>query len=236
VLDMLQDLTARARDSLVSFGERLSTRLFAALLNSQVCQQNARPAKSSHESSLQAACCDGAALLHSQVLPAVLQGVRAQQHDAWDIGVTTNDAFGNADVNYPLTLPAVRQALTRLPGDAPCVPIVTGFLGRGHGTGGRKAQPSDWTYMLTLWQALGSTPPMASATCCQASSVPSLLLNVHSSYAGAITTLGRGGSDLTATLIGAALGVQEVQVWKDVDGASTCRTCQMCRTCQILLA
>ena len=31
-----QDLTARARDSLVSFGERLSTRLFAALLNSQV--------------------------------------------------------------------------------------------------------------------------------------------------------------------------------------------------------
>lgn len=38
--------------------------------------------------------------------------------------------------------------------------------------------------------------------------------------AGAITTLGRGGSDLTATLIGAALGVQEVQVWKDVDGES----------------
>jgi hypothetical protein len=32
----MQDLTARARDSLVSFGERLSTRLFAALLNSQV--------------------------------------------------------------------------------------------------------------------------------------------------------------------------------------------------------
>lgn len=39
--------------------------------------------------------------------------------------------------------------------------------------------------------------------------------------AGAITTLGRGGSDLTATLIGAALHVPEVQVWKDVDGAWT---------------
>ncbi len=38
-------------------------------------------------------------------------------------------------------------------------------------------------------------------------------------FAGAITTLGRGGSDLTATVIGAALGVEEVQVWKDVDGA-----------------
>lgn len=36
--------------------------------------------------------------------------------------------------------------------------------------------------------------------------------------AGAITTLGRGGSDLSATVIGAALGLAEVQVWKDVDG------------------
>jgi len=36
--------------------------------------------------------------------------------------------------------------------------------------------------------------------------------------AGMITTLGRGGSDLTATAIGAALGLDEIQVWKDVDG------------------
>ena len=35
---------------------------------------------------------------------------------------------------------------------------------------------------------------------------------------GAIATLGRGGSDLTATVIGAALELPEVYVWKDVDG------------------
>ncbi|OEU12448.1 aspartate kinase, partial [Fragilariopsis cylindrus CCMP1102] len=35
---------------------------------------------------------------------------------------------------------------------------------------------------------------------------------------GKITTLGRGGSDLTATAIGAALKLDEIQVWKDVDG------------------
>jgi len=35
---------------------------------------------------------------------------------------------------------------------------------------------------------------------------------------GRITTLGRGGSDLTATAIGAACGLDEIQVWKDVDG------------------
>jgi len=35
---------------------------------------------------------------------------------------------------------------------------------------------------------------------------------------GHITTLGRGGSDLTASTLGAAVGVDEIQVWKDVDG------------------
>ena len=35
---------------------------------------------------------------------------------------------------------------------------------------------------------------------------------------GKITTLGRGGSDLTATAIGAACNLDEIQVWKDVDG------------------
>jgi aspartate kinase len=35
---------------------------------------------------------------------------------------------------------------------------------------------------------------------------------------GKITTLGRGGSDLSATAIGAACGLDEIQVWKDVDG------------------
>jgi aspartate kinase len=38
---------------------------------------------------------------------------------------------------------------------------------------------------------------------------------------GAITTLGRGGSDLSATMIAAACKAAEVQVWKDVDGILT---------------
>lgn len=36
---------------------------------------------------------------------------------------------------------------------------------------------------------------------------------------GRVTTLGRGGSDLTASTLGAAVGVDEIQVWKDVNGA-----------------
>lgn len=38
---------------------------------------------------------------------------------------------------------------------------------------------------------------------------------------GNITTLGRGGSDLTATIIGSAMAADEIQTWKDVDGILT---------------
>lgn len=38
---------------------------------------------------------------------------------------------------------------------------------------------------------------------------------------GIITTLGRGGSDLSATMIGAAMRAKEIQTWKDVDGIMT---------------
>ena len=38
---------------------------------------------------------------------------------------------------------------------------------------------------------------------------------------GATTTLGRGGSDYTATLVGAALGASQVIIWSDVPGVLT---------------
>ncbi|MCM2317654.1 MAG: aspartate kinase [Thermoanaerobaculia bacterium] len=42
------------------------------------------------------------------------------------------------------------------------------------------------------------------------------------SLSGATTTLGRGGSDYSAALIGAAIGAEEIQIWTDVDGMMTC--------------
>lgn len=38
---------------------------------------------------------------------------------------------------------------------------------------------------------------------------------------GVTTTLGRGGSDYTAALIGSAINVDEIQIWTDVDGMMT---------------
>lgn len=44
---------------------------------------------------------------------------------------------------------------------------------------------------------------------------------IGSTDQGATTTLGRGGSDLTASIIGAALNVGEIEIWTDVDGMLT---------------
>jgi bifunctional aspartokinase / homoserine dehydrogenase 1 len=44
---------------------------------------------------------------------------------------------------------------------------------------------------------------------------------ISATPAGVTTTLGRGGSDLTATLLGAALHAEEVEIWTDVDGILT---------------
>ncbi|KAG1363507.1 putative aspartokinase 2, chloroplastic [Cocos nucifera] len=121
---MMKELTPRTRDYLVSFGECMSTRIFAAYLNKI--------------------------------------GTKARQYDAFDIGFITTDDFTNADI-LEATYPAIAK---RLHGDwinDPAIPIVTGFLGKG-------------------WKSC------------------------------AVTTLGRGGSDLTATTIGKALGLREVQV------------------------
>ena len=51
--------------------------------------------------------------------------------------------------------------------------------------------------------------------------VPVLGGFIGSTKRGVTTTLGRGGSDYTAALIGAALGVSEIQIWTDVTGVLT---------------
>jgi aspartate kinase len=51
--------------------------------------------------------------------------------------------------------------------------------------------------------------------------VPVLGGFIGSTAQGTTTTLGRGGSDYTAALVGAALGANEIQIWTDVTGVLT---------------
>jgi aspartate kinase len=45
---------------------------------------------------------------------------------------------------------------------------------------------------------------------------------IGSTKDGVTTTLGRGGSDLTASIVGAGIVADEIQIWTDVDGMLTC--------------
>ena len=77
---------------------------------------------------------------------------------------------------------------------------------------GRAAILEDVSFsLIRQWfDSLSSPPPLAVATGFIAST-----LN------GATTTFGRGGSDLSAAVIGTALNAEEIEIWTDVDGILT---------------
>jgi aspartate kinase len=55
-----------------------------------------------------------------------------------------------------------------------------------------------------------------------ADSVPVMAGYVGATPRGITTTLGRGGSDFSAAIVGAAINAAEIQIWTDVDGILTC--------------
>lgn len=93
-------------------------------------------------------------------------GLPTEAHDAFDVGMITDDRFGAAN-----PLPQSELELKKHISKIQKVPLITGYIGK--------------------------------------------------TARGDITTLGRNGSDYTATILGAALGAREVQIWTDVDGIMT---------------
>jgi len=51
--------------------------------------------------------------------------------------------------------------------------------------------------------------------------IPTVTGYIAATVDGTVTTLGRGGSDYTASLLGAALNADEIWIWTDVDGLMT---------------
>jgi len=70
----------------------------------------------------------------------------------------------------------------------------------------------------------------------EAGEIPVLGGFIAASRSGETTTLGRGGSDYSAALVGAALRGGEIQIWTDVTGVLTCdpRICPDARTIKTL--
>lgn len=128
---LLRELSPRARDGILSYGERCSAEVVAAALRSA--------------------------------------GVSATAHDARRL-IVTDDAYGRAQVDHPATRERLRSTFAGLIGDEAVgsVPVITGF--------------------------------------------------VAASPEGHTTTLGRGGSDYTAALVGAAVDARAIELWTDVSG------------------
>jgi aspartate kinase len=97
----------------------------------------------------------------------------------------------------------------------------------------RQGLPSDaydvWDLGFVTDSAFGRARPLpgyeekmaAAVAALPAGRVPIVTGFVGKNEAGEITTVGRNGSDLTATLVGAALGAREVEIWSDTDGVMT---------------
>lgn len=128
-ISLLKELTPRTLDTVMSFGERLSSRIFAATLANN--------------------------------------GVSAVSVNSYDIGFLTDSNHGSA---RPL-LPGIEEKIALKLGRYAQTPVVTGYLGKD--------------------------------------------------AKGEITTIGRSGSDYTASIIGAALDAEEIQIWTNVDGIMT---------------
>ena len=79
----------------------------------------------------------------------------------------------------------------------------------------------DYTHAAPLMDLIASrvecqVRPMVKKGC-----IPVLGGFIGATQDGVLTTLGRGGSDFTASIVGAALGAERIEIWTDVNGMMT---------------
>ncbi len=122
----------------------------------------------------------------------------------------------------PRTLDSISSLGERL-----SAPIVAGALGEI----GVASEAIEATELIATDNCHGGADPLMDRTRerCEArllplvgqSIVPVVTGFIGATVDGILTTLGRGGSDYSATILGAALGADEVIIWTDVDGVMT---------------
>jgi aspartate kinase len=96
---------------------------------------------------------------------------------------------------------------------------------------GRASRPVDATELIVTTDQFGSAEPMMDETqaktgarlkpAISAGEIPVVTGFIGATLDGVLTTLGRGGSDYSASIVGAALDADEVWIWTDVDGVMT---------------
>jgi bifunctional aspartokinase / homoserine dehydrogenase 1 len=122
--------------------------------------------------------------------------------------------------------PRVNDAITSL-GERLSVPLVAAALRQR----GVASEPIEATELIVTDSAHGSADPWLDLTRERCKSrlmpliehgvVPVVTGFIGATAEGVLTTLGRGGSDYSAAILGAAVEAQEVVIWTDVDGFLT---------------
>ena len=122
--------------------------------------------------------------------------------------------------------PRMRDSISSL-GERLSVPLVAAALA----SCGLSSEPVEATDLIVTDSSFGSADPKKDLTAerCERRLRPLLrkgIIPIVTGFIGAdedgaLTTLGRGGSDYSATIVGAALKASEVIIWTDVDGILT---------------
>jgi aspartate kinase len=96
---------------------------------------------------------------------------------------------------------------------------------------GRPSQAIDATDLIVTTDQFGGAEPLMDETRAKTSArlkpmiaqgeIPVVTGFIAATADSVMTTLGRGGSDYSASIVGAALDAQEVWIWTDVDGVMT---------------
>jgi aspartate kinase len=126
---------------------------------------------------------------------------------------------------HPVTSPPLQDEIVAF-GEQLSSQLLAAVL-REHGLPARQV---DARRCLKTDENYGSAAPLAESDqatrnellpLLEAAKIPVLGGFIGSTMSGVTTTLGRGGSDYTAALVGAALDAREIQIWTDVSGVLT---------------
>jgi len=149
----------------------------------------------------------------------ILQKLRVLFHEA--------EALCNSATAVRKVSPAQRDMIASL-GERVCAPLVAAVLADL----GVTSESISAVELIVTDANHGGAEPISAPTrkLCENRLRPLLGQNIvpivtgylGASAEGALTTLGRGGSDYSATILGAALDVDEVIIWTDVDGVLSC--------------
>jgi len=177
---------------------------------------------------------------HDEVVKALIDSVEERMH----LQRKLHDLFAEGERLCQGTLllreltPRTLDAISGL-GERLCAPLVAAALAEI----GVASEAMDATDLVVTDSYHGGAEPWIDLTRarCQARVAPLLqkdIVPVVTGFIGAteegvLTTLGRGGSDYSATILGAALDADEVVIWSDVPGMLTADPRLVAEACTI---